>query len=256
MLKAALIDLDGTMVRAHLELTPRVRSAVRRLAERIPVSIVSSRDHIVVRRFSEEMGLGALQISEGGARIFDPATGDTPWFKTLERADAEAITGYLDEHGHAYSGVDGDRAINSTAEIREWRVSRVTAISLTPERAKEIGTLFGKMQGVHASLIVRIDNGEWMVDFTHADATKETAVVRYTELMGLDPSDVAGVGDSYNDLPLLNACGLRIAMGNAAPEVKAIAHYVAPTVDEDGLAVAIDMYLMPLLDAPGEGGVR
>ena len=211
MLKAALIDLDGTMVRAHLELTSRVRSAVRRLAQRIPVSIVSSRDHILVRRFSEEIGLSALQISEGGARIFDPATGETPWFKTFRRDDAEEITKYLDQHGHAYSGVDGDRAIDATAEIQEWRVSRITAISLTPERAKEIAAVFGDMPEVHTSLIVRIDNGDWMVDFTHAEATKETAVVRYAELMGIDASEVAGIGDSYNDLPLLNACGLRPA---------------------------------------------
>ncbi len=241
------------MVRAHLVLAPRVRSAVRRLAERIPVSIVSSRDHIVVRRFAEEIGLGALQISEGGARIFNPATGKTPWFKAFNRADAEAITGYLDRHGHAYSGVDGDRAVNCTAEIREWRVSRITAISLTPERAREIAALFGEAPEVHTSIIVRIDNGDWMVDFTHAEATKETAVVRYAELMGIEPSEVAGVGDSYNDLPLLNACGIRVAMGNAAPEVKAVADYVAPTVDEDGLAAAIDEYLMPLLEAPDVG---
>ena len=261
MLKAALIDLDGTMVRAHLELTSRVRSAVRRLAQRIPVSIVSSRDHLVVRRFSEEIGLSALQVSEGGARIFDPATGETPWFKTFRRKDAEAIAEYLDRHGHAYSGVDGDRAIDATAEIQEWRVSRITAISLTPERAREIAAVFGVMPEVHTSLIVRIDNGDWMVDFTHAEATKETAVARYAELMGIDASDVAGIGDSYNDLPLLNACGLRVAMGNAAPEVKAVAHYVAPTVDEDGLAVAIDEYLMPLLkgmpllEGPSAGGL-
>ncbi len=247
MLKAALIDLDGTMVRAHLALAPRVRSAVSRLAQRIPVSIVSSRDHIVVRRFSAEAGLRALQISEGGARIFDPATGETPWLKTLSRGDAEAITGYLDRHGHAYSGVDGDRAIGSTAEIHEWRVTRITAISLTPERAREIAATYGELSEVHTSVIVRIDNGDWMVDFTHAEATKETAVHRYAELLGIDRAEVAGAGDSYNDLPLLRACGLRIAMGNAAPEVKAAAHYVAPTVDDDGLAVAIDEYLMPRL---------
>ena len=110
------------------------------------------------------------------------------------------------------------------------------------------------MPGVHTSVIVRIDNGDWMVDFTHADATKETAVLRYAELMGIDRAEVAGAGDSYNDLPLLRACGMRVAMGNAAPEVKAAAHYIAPTVDEDGLAVAIAEYLMPMLEFPSSDG--
>ena len=58
---------------------------------------------------------------------------------------------------------------------------------------------------------------------------------------------MAAVGDSYNDLPLLNVCGLRIAMGDAPEELKAIAHYVAPSAEEDGLAVAIEEYLLPRL---------
>jgi hydroxymethylpyrimidine pyrophosphatase-like HAD family hydrolase len=54
-------------------------------------------------------------------------------------------------------------------------------------------------------------------------------------------------GDSYNDLPLLEVCGLRIVMGDAPDELKAIADYVAPSIDEDGLAVAIEEFVLPRL---------
>ncbi len=248
--KAMLVDMDGTLVRAHLELTPRVEDAVHALARRIPVGIVSSRDHVVVRRFAQRLGLDSLQVSEGGARIFHPESGETPWFQPMGRADAEDVTQFLDEHGLAFSGVDGDRTVSSTADIREWRVCRITAISLTPDQARRTASRFGARPNVHTAIIVRIDNGDWMVDFTHADATKATAVGRYAGLLGLEPSEIIGAGDSYNDLPLLDACGLRIAMGNAAPEVRAAADYVAPTVDEDGLAVAIEEFVMPALDRP------
>ena len=56
---------------------------------------------------------------------------------------------------------------------------------------------------------------------------------------------MVAAGDSYNDLPMLKACGFSIAMGSAPGEVKAIADFVAPTVDEDGLAVAINDYVLP-----------
>ena len=247
MLKAALVDLDGTLVRAHLVLAPRVEDAVGQLARRIPVSIVSSRDHVVVARFATRLGLEAPQISEGGARIFDPTTGETPWLKPMAPEDAATIADYLDRHGHAFSGVDVDREVGSTEAITDWRVTRITAISLTPPQAREIAARFGELPGVHTVVIVRIDNGDWMVDFTHAEATKATAVGRYAEILGIDPSQIVGAGDSYNDLPLLEACGLKIAMGNAAPEVKAIADYVAPTVDEDGLAAAIEEFVLPKL---------
>ena len=86
-----------------------------------------------------------------------------------------------------------------------------------------------------------------------AAATKATAVVRYADLNGISPSEVIAAGDSFNDLPLLQACGLKIAMGNAAPELKAIADYVAPTAEEDGLAVAIEEFILPQLYSLGLG---
>ena len=88
-------------------------------------------------------------------------------------------------------------------------------------------------------------NGLWAVDFTRMGVDKALAAKKLARLWGVSPRDVAAAGDSYNDLPLLHACGWRIAMGNAAEDVLAIAHYVAPPVEEDGLAEAIDRYLLP-----------
>jgi hypothetical protein len=44
---------------------------------------------------------------------------------------------------------------------------------------------------------------------------------------------------------MLEACGFSVAMGNAPPEVKDAAEFVAPSVAEDGLAVAINEYVLP-----------
>ena len=52
------------------------------------------------------------------------------------------------------------------------------------------------------------------------------------------------MGDGYNDFPLLMASGLKIAMGNAVPELKEIADFVAPTVEEDGVAVIIEKFIL------------
>ncbi|MCH8309975.1 MAG: HAD hydrolase family protein, partial [Chloroflexi bacterium] len=54
-------------------------------------------------------------------------------------------------------------------------------------------------------------------------------------------------GDSYNDIPMLHLAGMSIAMGNAPDAVKNEADYVAPTVENDGLAVAIDEFIIPNL---------
>jgi len=243
--KAFLIDLDGTLARADLYVAPRVAEAVRRVARRLLVSIVSSRSHNTAVKFANMLGLEALQISDGGARIFDPKTLEASWLRSLEAGDARSVMTFLESQSLPFSAVDGDTDVRAMSEVKEWRVTRITATSLTPDQAKSIAARFGAVEGIHTSKIIRIDNGDWMVDFTHATATKATAVARYADLNGIDTSQIIAAGDSFNDVPLLQACGLGVAMGNAVPEVKAIADYVAPSVDEDGLAVAIDEFVLP-----------
>ena len=80
---------------------------------------------------------------------------------------------------------------------------------------------------------------------TRVGANKATAVRELARMLGTKPEMMIAVGDSYNDLVLLEACGLRIAMGNAPDELKSIAHHIAPTVDEDGLAAAIEEFVLP-----------
>lgn len=53
-----------------------------------------------------------------------------------------------------------------------------------------------------------------------------------------------GVGDGYNDYPMLEACGLKVAMGNAVDELKVIADIVAPSIEQDGLAKVIEDYYL------------
>ena len=81
------------------------------------------------------------------------------------------------------------------------------------------------------------------VEITNAQATKGTALVWLCEHLGVPVADTVAFGDSGNDLSMIEAAGDGVAMGNAAPEVKAIADHVAPPCTESGVA----RYLEPLL---------
>lgn len=61
-------------------------------------------------------------------------------------------------------------------------------------------------------------------------------------ILGTQTTEIVGVGDSYNGIPLLQGCGLKIAMGNAVEELKVEADYIAPSVDNDGLVDVIEKY--------------
>ncbi len=240
------MDCDGTLAPERMEVTPRVREAVAGLAARVPFGIVSSRDHHDIGRLAADLGLTAPQVSEGGARVFRPGDAEPLWIRSLAPGDAKAIVEFLGGGGHTFVAVDAGRRVTACADFADWEVTRVTADSLTPARAGEIaGELGGAMPGVRAEIVVRTDNGDWMVDFTHAEASKATAAAEFARLVGVPLGRTAGVGDGYNDLPLLRACGTAIAMDGAPEVLRDAADHVVPSARQDGLAEAIERLISP-----------
>lgn len=74
--------------------------------------------------------------------------------------------------------------------------------------------------------------------------SKGNALTALTAHLGIKPDEVIAIGDGHNDLSLLLAAGLAIAMGNAPDNVKAVADHITLDVDRDGLAAAIHRFLM------------
>jgi hydroxymethylpyrimidine pyrophosphatase-like HAD family hydrolase len=75
---------------------------------------------------------------------------------------------------------------------------------------------------------------------TNSQSTKEHAVIELCKMLGVNPANVAGVGDGHNDIHLFNSVGHKIAMGNAVADLKAVADQVIACLDEDGLAKFIE----------------
>ncbi|MEL7477246.1 MAG: HAD hydrolase family protein, partial [Cyanobacteria bacterium J06555_12] len=63
------------------------------------------------------------------------------------------------------------------------------------------------------------------------------------DLLGLAPEQVMVVGDSYNDVEMFDYAGTAVAMGNAEAPVKARSSWQAPSIDEDGVAAAIEEFI-------------
>ena len=76
----------------------------------------------------------------------------------------------------------------------------------------------------------------WMCEIAPAGVTKWSGVMPVAQAWGITPAQICAVGDDVNDLPMILAAGLGIAMGNARPEVLAAADRIVGPHDEDGLA--------------------
>lgn len=84
---------------------------------------------------------------------------------------------------------------------------------------------------------------EWL-EFLHPEVSKASALQVLTSQMGIKAEEVIAIGDNYNDLEMLNYAGLGIAMENAEPAIKAIAQYTTKSNAEDGVAAAIEKFLL------------
>lgn len=85
------------------------------------------------------------------------------------------------------------------------------------------------------------------VEFTNVvapEVSKGRALEALTLHLGISLSEVMAVGDGTNDITLLSRAGLAVAMDNAPDEVKAVADRIAPDVDQNGLAIAIERFLL------------
>ena len=244
-IKAVLFDCDGTLAPIHMQVTPAVRDSVHRLSQLVPVAIISSRDFHDISWLAKDLGLSAPQISEGGARIFDAQSDSCIDLQCLEVADAEDIFALLDKDSLDFIAVDQDKRVSSVNQISTWKISRITATSLTEKHASKIMSSLNDRKLLYTAKVQRTDNKEWMIDFTHSQGNKLAAAKRFASLLGLSINDLAAAGDGYNDITMLIGCGYGIALGQSPKELQNVAEYIAPSVENDGLSVAIEEFILP-----------
>ena len=251
------------MLRPDQTISERVRRAVRRLSDRVPVSIATGRELLETVRFAEDLGLGALQVCDGGGTIFAMPGGEVRWTlplaegasgEILARLRSEGVRFFATHPRGAFTDMDGEIAelpwvTTDPAEASGVDFTRIAALNLSKGRATSLAADLGPRLRVHAAPAYLPYNDLWGVDFTHRDANKGAAASLAAATAGIGLEHCAAVGDSLNDLPMLTACGVSVAMGGAPREVAAAAGHLAPPVADDGLATAIDEILMPLLPA-------
>lgn len=247
MIRAAVLDLDGTLIGRDEEVSPKVAAAICRLRDSIPVSIATGREAAHAIRFARQLGITTPQICDGGAAILDPDSGGPLWTAPLAPRLALKIVDDLHLNGTAFIATHPEGSVNTIGDASGLNLIRVSAWDMDEEGADSVVAQFLPESQVHVVKVFLPYNGLWAVDFTKSGADKAAGTRRLAQMLGVDLGEVVAAGDSYNDLPLLQVSGLAIAMGNAPQEVKAVADYVAPPVEEDGLAVAIEEFVLPRL---------
>ena len=96
-----------------------------------------------------------------------------------------------------------------------------------------------KIEGVRIIMPMLTD-----IEITSADADKGEALIALAGELGIRREEVMAMGDGHNDLGLMKAAGLSVAMGNASREIMDVADYVTLDNEHDGVAEAIRRFVL------------
>ena len=244
-IRAAALDLDGTIIGPDELVTPAVKDAITRLSARIPVFIATGREPQDVFEYAGQLGLTGPQLSDGGAAILDPVNRTHVWSANLGPELASEVLGIIGELNSNFVATHGRGTFRRVSDLPDHEIVRISALDLSRESAQELTRRYQDHPRISVILASLPYNGLWAVDFTSKGVNKGTGIARMGEMLGVEPTDMACVGDSYNDLPMFAAAGLAIAMGGAPQDIRSAAALTAPTVEEHGLAFAIDNHILP-----------
>ena len=260
------VDLDGTVLGYNATATPRVRDALHRAAASgVTVMIATGRMVASARLFWEELGLqpGPAICYQGGAVVHFPES-SAWWMDPLPDAGARRLVEAAVGEGFLCQVYVNDTLWVSREDerVRHYvRISHMTATvkplpALTDWPTPPVKLLIQGTEDELVSLRALLEPGaaedgirlvKSQADFLEvvpADVGKGSALARVAERLGIPQSQVAAVGDGENDADMLEWAGLGIAMGQGHPAALQAADVVAPPVDRDGLADAIDAYIL------------
>ncbi len=212
--------------------------------------------------FALDLGLHGPIICDHGATIRDPSTGETlmqlrmpldlarevietaaPDLTVIACLDEEFYVSRLTEHATAFVGGYADDHLRQVGDLSRFlergpqKLVFVNEPQVTSRLLVDLTARFGAVLQV-------VQSFPRYVELTHRDVSKAKAVEWLATRWGIPRKQVIAIGDQGNDCSMIEWAGLGVAMGNAIEDVKAVADYVAPSAEEDGVAAVIDRFIL------------
>lgn len=240
------MDVDGTAVphREHTSPSLKVIDAIAKAQLHISVSVATSRPIFMAKGVIEALGITGPCTVNDATQIYDPVSGTIRETLYIDSQYIPIVKHIFDQTHHAFMVNLGDREyMYETGELPD-NICGLCVPDITPDTADELIREVTAQVPLAVYKVPSYKKGLLWVTVAHPNATKLHGVLRIAQLIHVFPKDIIGIGDGYNDFPLLEACGLKVAMGNATPELKAIADFIAPSVDEDGVATVIEKFIL------------
>ena len=137
-----------------------------------------------------------------------------------------------------------DYTVCNFDDLEIKNVNKILAIDLTdPEKVTGWVNL---LREKYPDLYI-VKSTPYFLEFSNPEASKYCAVKFLQKYWNLKDDEILTIGDQNNDIALLQSGGIKIAMGNATDELKAVADYITDSVYNDGFVKAMEQFVFQTL---------
>ena len=263
-----VVDLDGTVVDESLVISPATLAAFEALHERnIKCIVATGRMFPSSLTFVHQLKVVEPVIAYQGGMVRGlngAGTADNPYpmlfhcpvdldvareiIDHIQRqklhanvyVDDHLYTNELNEKSVYYQSISGV-VPEPVEDLQDALTGPPTKIMIIDERCE---ALVKEIRTIYPDRVSACMSRSHFCEIVHHDVSKWKAVAFLLDRFGLTPDQVMAIGDQENDLSMITQAGLGIAMGNAPEHVKQQAKWVTKSVEDDGVAHAIDTWIL------------
>jgi Cof subfamily protein (haloacid dehalogenase superfamily) len=253
-------DLDGTVLRRNLGITPDTIAALQSLRERgMRLVVATGRRFEEARKYAGRLGFadGDPVICYGGSMV-RRINGETLLHRTLPRSlGTEVLEWAARRDLHARVFLDGEIVTSpdtpaALEHLRRYPEPGVSVVDspadwlrdggeeptklVIVDRPDDIGGWLEEAQTAFSGRLFVTRSLPHYVEVGSLEGTKASALGFLCELWGITSERLLAFGDADNDIDMLRFAGHGVAVGGMTGEVREAADVVVPGVDEDGVA--------------------
>ncbi|MBE6053514.1 MAG: sugar-phosphatase [Clostridium sartagoforme] len=267
MYKLVAIDMDGTLLKEDKTISERTKNAIQSAREMgVTVVLATGRPIEGVSRYLEELNMYSdydYVLSYNGALIQKTKSKEAVAKVALKGEDLHYLRNLSNElgvHIHAFSEEKGlitpknskytevEANINNI-EIHEMNIDNISDDEviikiMMIDEPEILGPAMEKLpKDVYEKYTV-VRSTPFFLEFLNKEVNKGVGVEMLAKYLGIKREEVMTLGDAGNDLHMIEYAGLGVAMANAFDEVKKAADYITDTNENDGVAKAIEKFIL------------
>lgn len=256
-------DLDGTLLNRRHEFSPRNEAALKRaIAQGVQVVLATGKTRYSAAEVIRRLGLTTPGVFVQGLIVCD-ANGVIQHETSLTRELATEVADFAAAEGLALVTYSGHRILTpersaftdqliryhepEPEDLGSWQAVQdegtIHKILLIDDatRIRDVRARLSDQLGNRATLVQALPD---MLEVLPTGASKGAGLKRLLQDADVPFERILAIGDGENDVEMLTWAGIGVAVGNAVPAAKAAADYVVGSNDEDGVAEAIERFVL------------